>query len=49
MKKAHQIFGKPADKNPVIKNCFFNVLNGQAGETIPEVRFDPHTNACEVS
>ncbi len=49
VKKAHQIFGKTADKNPVIKEYFSNVFNGKTGETISGIRFNPHKNAYEVS
>jgi len=49
VKKAHQIFGKTADKNPVIKEFFSQVLNGKAGELIQRIRFNPSKNAFDVS
>jgi len=49
VKKAHQLFGKTADKNPVVKEYFSQVFNGNAGETISGIRFNPGKNAYEVS
>lgn len=49
VKKAHQLFGKTADKNPVVKEYFSQVLNGNAGEMISGIRFNPGKNAYDVS
>ena len=49
VKKAHQLFGKTADKNPVIKEYFSNVFNGKNGEEISGIRFNSRKNAYEVS
>ena len=49
VKKTHQLFGKLADKNPVVKEFFTNVLNGEAGETISGIRFNPSKNAYDIS
>ncbi len=49
VKKTHQLFGKLADKNPVVKDFFSNVFNGEAGESISGIRFNPSKNAYEVS
>ncbi len=47
--KAHQLFGKTADKNPVIKEYFSLVFNGKPGEAIPGIQFNPGKNAYDVS
>ncbi len=49
VRKTHQLFGKLADKNPVVKEYFANVLNGKAGETIPGISFNPSKNAYDVT
>ncbi len=49
VKKAHQLFGKTADKNPVIKEFFFRTLNGERGETISGITFNQSKNAYDVS
>lgn len=49
VKKAHQLFGKTADKNPVIKEYFSKVLNGERGETTSGIAFNQEKNAYDVS
>ena len=49
VKKTHQLFGKLAERNPVVKEFFVNVLNGGAGESISGIRFNPSKNAYDIS
>jgi esterase/lipase superfamily enzyme len=49
VRKSHQLFGKPADKNSVVKDYFTQILNGKPGERISGIRFNPGKNAYDVS
>lgn len=49
IRKAHQLFGKPAEKNIVVKRFFSQILNGESAEELNGIHFNSGKNAFEVS